>query len=85
MFDPCRDRAATVSEMPGQRDPVPTNPRRERGRAERCHTAGMDQIDRTLVRLLHQDARSTYQDLGREVRLSANTVAERVRRLRTRA
>ena len=43
----------------------------------------MDQIDRTLVRLLHQDARSTYQDLGREVRLSANTVAERVRRLRT--
>lgn len=43
----------------------------------------MDRIDRALVQLLHQDARSTYQDLGREVRLSANTVAERVRRLRT--
>ncbi|HET9654333.1 MAG TPA: Lrp/AsnC family transcriptional regulator [Kineosporiaceae bacterium] len=43
----------------------------------------MDDIDRDLVRLLLADARATYQDLGRAVRLSANTTAERVRRLRT--
>jgi Lrp/AsnC family leucine-responsive transcriptional regulator len=42
----------------------------------------MDAIDRQLVKLLLADARTTYQDLGRAVRLSANTVAERVRRLR---
>lgn len=43
----------------------------------------MDAIDRRLLRLLHEDARTTYHDLGRAVRLSANTVSERVRRLRT--
>ena len=42
----------------------------------------MDAIDRSLLRLLHQDARATYQELGKAVRLSANTVADRVRRLR---
>ncbi|WP_326837190.1 Lrp/AsnC family transcriptional regulator [Amycolatopsis rhabdoformis] len=42
----------------------------------------MDAIDRSLVRLLDQDARRTYNELGKEVRLSANTVADRVRRLR---
>jgi len=42
----------------------------------------MDAIDRQLVKLLLADARTTYQDMGRAVRLSANTVAERVRRLR---
>lgn len=41
----------------------------------------MDDIDRSLVRLLMQDARRTYNELSREVRLSANTVADRVRRL----
>jgi Lrp/AsnC family leucine-responsive transcriptional regulator len=44
--------------------------------------ASVDDIDRSLVRLLMQDARRTYNQLSREVRLSANTVAERVRRLR---
>ncbi len=43
----------------------------------------MDAIDRQLVTLLVADARTTFQELGRAVRLSANTVAERVRRLRT--
>lgn len=42
----------------------------------------MDAIDRQLVALLLDDARATYQELGRAVRLSANTTAERVRRLR---
>ncbi|MGH2842763.1 MAG: Lrp/AsnC family transcriptional regulator [Solirubrobacteraceae bacterium] len=42
----------------------------------------MDTIDRDIINQLVVDARMTYQDLGRAVRLSANTVAERVRRLR---
>lgn len=41
----------------------------------------MDRIDRDLVRLLLEDGRATFQDLGRTVRLSANSTAERVRRL----
>jgi Lrp/AsnC family transcriptional regulator, leucine-responsive regulatory protein len=43
----------------------------------------VDDIDRSLVRLLMHDARRTYNQLSKEVRLSANTVADRVRRLRT--
>ncbi|MFC8516298.1 Lrp/AsnC family transcriptional regulator [Streptomyces sp. NPDC057257] len=42
----------------------------------------MDRIDRELLGLLLQDGRATYQELGRQVRLSANSVADRVRRLR---
>jgi Lrp/AsnC family leucine-responsive transcriptional regulator len=42
----------------------------------------MDAIDRVLVRELLRDARVSYQELGRTARLSANTVADRVRRLR---
>ncbi|WP_101385338.1 Lrp/AsnC family transcriptional regulator [Kitasatospora sp. GP30] len=41
----------------------------------------MDRIDREILALLLQDGRATYQELGRQVRLSANTVADRVRRL----
>lgn len=43
----------------------------------------MDSIDRELIALLLDDARLTYQELGRAVRLSANTTADRVRRLRS--
>lgn len=43
----------------------------------------MDAIDRLLIRELLRDARVTYQELGRAARLSANTVADRVRRLRS--
>ena len=43
----------------------------------------MDAIDRQQLTALLADARATYQELGRTVRLSANTVAERVRRLRS--
>jgi Lrp/AsnC family transcriptional regulator, leucine-responsive regulatory protein len=42
----------------------------------------VDATDRHLLRLLVDDGRATYSDLGTAVRLSANTVAERVRRLR---
>src|SRR5689334_12000166 len=45
--------------------------------------SAMDAIDRQLVALLLEDARLTYQELGRAVRLSANTTADRVRRLRS--
>jgi Lrp/AsnC family leucine-responsive transcriptional regulator len=41
----------------------------------------MDQIDRQLLTALLTDGRATYQDLGERVRLSPNTVAERVKRL----
>ncbi len=43
----------------------------------------MDAIDRVLIKELLRDARVTYQELGRTARLSANTVADRVRRLRS--
>lgn len=43
----------------------------------------MDAVDRALLTLLLHDARASYQELGRAVRLSANTVADRVRRLRS--
>ncbi len=42
----------------------------------------MDRIDRDLVAALIADGRATYQDLGKAVTLSPNTVADRVRRLR---
>jgi Lrp/AsnC family transcriptional regulator, leucine-responsive regulatory protein len=42
----------------------------------------MDRIDRELLAALLADGRVTYQDLGRQVSLSPNTVAERVKRLR---
>lgn len=41
----------------------------------------MDRIDRELLRLLAIDGRRSYTDLGDAVHLSANAVAERVRRL----
>ena len=43
----------------------------------------MDPIDRDILRHLVEDGRATYQELSRAVRLSANTVAERVRRMRS--
>ncbi|WP_031468225.1 Lrp/AsnC family transcriptional regulator [Sciscionella sediminilitoris] len=42
----------------------------------------MDATDRKLIALLLEDARLTYQELAKSVRMSANTVADRVRRLR---
>ena len=42
----------------------------------------LDEIDRQLLALLLEDGRATYQELAGRVRLSANTTADRVRRLR---
>jgi Lrp/AsnC family leucine-responsive transcriptional regulator len=43
----------------------------------------MDDIDRSLLSALQNDARSSYAELGRRVGLSAPAIAERVRRLET--
>jgi Lrp/AsnC family transcriptional regulator, leucine-responsive regulatory protein len=43
--------------------------------------AALDKIDREIVELLRHDARLSYRELGERVFLSANTVADRVRRL----
>jgi DNA-binding Lrp family transcriptional regulator len=41
----------------------------------------MDDIDRTIVSLLRENARRSYQDIGRHVHLSAPAVKRRVDRL----
>lgn len=41
----------------------------------------LDRIDREIIELLRRDARLSYRELGERVFLSANTVADRVRRL----
>jgi hypothetical protein len=41
----------------------------------------MDETDKTIVALLRQDARRSYQDIGRNVHLSAPAVKRRVDRL----
>jgi Lrp/AsnC family leucine-responsive transcriptional regulator len=42
----------------------------------------MDDLDRTLATALVHDGRLSFQELARTVHLSANSTAERVRRLR---
>jgi Lrp/AsnC family leucine-responsive transcriptional regulator len=42
----------------------------------------MDAVDGEILRLLREDGRLTWRDLGAAVGLSANAAAERVRRLR---
>lgn len=44
----------------------------------------MDRIDRDLLGLLARDGRLSFRELAEAVHLSANAVAERVRRLQTR-
>jgi len=43
--------------------------------------ASLDEIDRALLRLLAEDARTSAADLAREIGLSAPSTAERLRRL----
>ena len=45
--------------------------------------AAMDPIDSEILRLLGEDGRLSWRDLGAAVGLSANAAAERVRRLRS--
>ena len=42
----------------------------------------MDHVDSEILRLLREDGRLSWRDLGAAVGLSANAAAERVRRLR---
>jgi Lrp/AsnC family leucine-responsive transcriptional regulator len=49
--------------------------------APRRRTRRMDAIDTRILRLLVRDARASYTDLGEAVGLSANAVAQRMRRL----
>jgi len=42
----------------------------------------LDEIDSEILRLLREDGRLSWRDLGAAVGLSANAAAERVRRLR---
>lgn len=42
----------------------------------------MDKIDREIISLLQRDGRLSYRELGEAVRLSANAVSDRVKRLR---
>lgn len=44
--------------------------------------AVMDDVDSEILRLLREDGRLSWRDLGTAVGLSANAAAERVRRLR---
>jgi len=44
--------------------------------------AAMDRIDREILRILRDDSRIGWSELGARVHLSANATAERVRRLR---
>lgn len=44
-------------------------------------SAGLDDIDRKIIRALVADARLSFRDLGERVHLSPNATAERVRRL----
>lgn len=43
--------------------------------------SAMDEVDRAILGQLRDDARASFRDLGEAVGLSANAVAERVRRL----
>ena len=42
----------------------------------------MDEVDSVILRMLREDARVSWRDLGAAVGLSANAAADRVRRLR---
>jgi Lrp/AsnC family leucine-responsive transcriptional regulator len=45
--------------------------------------AAMDEIDSEILRLLREDGRLSWRDLGAAVGLSSNAAADRVRRLRS--
>lgn len=57
-------------------------PERKHYKAFGAIIAVIDQIDSEILRLLREDARLPWRDLGAAVGLSANAAADRVRRLR---
>jgi Lrp/AsnC family leucine-responsive transcriptional regulator len=62
---------------------VPWIERQFREKATQYEEESVDGIDRELVTALVADGRLTYQQLARRVLLSANSTADRVRRLRS--
>jgi Lrp/AsnC family transcriptional regulator, leucine-responsive regulatory protein len=62
--------------------------RRDRGackalRRKTAHTVALDPTDSEILRILREDGRISWRDLGAAVGLSANAAADRVRRLRS--
>lgn len=55
---------------PQNASPVPNRP------------VDLDRLDREILAVLAHDGRATYQEVSQQVRLSANAVADRIRRLR---
>jgi Lrp/AsnC family leucine-responsive transcriptional regulator len=55
---------------------------RKRFRRVAATIAAMDVVDSEILRLLREDGRLSWRDLGAAVGLSANAAADRVRRLR---
>ena len=55
---------------------------RKEERREAATIAAMDAVDSEILRLLRDDGRLSWRDLGAAVGLSANAAADRVRRLR---
>ena len=53
-----------------------------RARHTTAGTVAFDPIDSEILRLLREDGRLSWRDLGAAVGLSANAAADRVRRLR---
>ena len=51
-------------------------------RSKTAETAAMDPTDSEILRLLREDGRMSWRDLGAAVGLTANAAADRVRRLR---
>jgi Lrp/AsnC family transcriptional regulator, leucine-responsive regulatory protein len=55
---------------------------RKQKRYNSATIAAVDAVDSEILRLLREDGRLSWRDLGAEVGLSANAAADRVRRLR---
>jgi Lrp/AsnC family leucine-responsive transcriptional regulator len=55
---------------------------RKPDRSKTAGNAAMDAIDSEILRLLREDGRMSWRDLGAAVGLTANAAADRVRRLR---
>lgn len=48
---------------------------------QNTHFRSLDAVDNSILRALQQNARESFAEIGKNVRLSATTVAERIRRL----
>lgn len=81
--DSHRQAAAIGSDFSASDQEVPRISQQLLLMSENVLMSNLDPIDRDILRHLVVDGRATYQELSKAVRLSANTVADRVRRLRS--